>query len=275
MKALPFLFSAILAVPAASGGPTAEVRQSAQLGVAANPGGLRLLWSGSLRRTFAWRTAEDPWSALEGGAVLAATPAYGQASLFAEWQPLPVLVLRAQGDALRFTGRYGGVLSFATASDPFGEPVLQRRRGEEEPGSARRTELKATLQYQTGGLLFRAPVTLVWVRFAGRGPWYYDPYWDTLFRDGDRIQEVQLQAGWNGTTRAGWLALGPAWQRTLTREAGLERRRAGLFLFLTRPAALGPLRRPYLALQAGRDLKDPNRTRQVYLEAGIGGRFGR
>ncbi len=264
-----------LGPPAAAAEPATQVLQSVQLGASANPSGLRLLWTGSLRRTFEWRTPEDPWSCLEGGTRVAVTPAYGQAGVYAEWQPLPVLVLRAEGDQLRYTGRYGGVLSFARPDEPFGEPVLQRRRGESEPAGGRRALVQATLQYQDGPWLLRAPLTVLWTRGSGRGPWRYDPEYDTLLRDGDRLHEIQVQAGRSWTLPAGWLSAGPAYALTRTREAGLERRRAGLFAFLTRPQNLGPFRRPYLAAQAGRVLRDPNRTHQIFFELGLGARLGR
>lgn len=269
------LWCLALATGAAAVEPTTETLQSMQLGAAANPGGLRLLWSGSLRRTFAWRTAGEPWSCLEGGATAWLTPAYGLAGLFAEWQPVPVLVLRAEGQQIRFTGRYGGVLSFQHAHDPFGQPVLVQRRGEEEKESARRLLVQATLQYQTGSFFFRAPFAAVWTRNAGQGPWYYDPYADTLLADGDRLVDAHVQAGWTGSTEVGDLAIGPGYQLTRTREAQLERRRAGLFVFLTRPRPLGGFQRPYLAFNAGRVLQDPNRTRQIFIEASIGGRLGK
>jgi hypothetical protein len=62
---------------------------------------------------------------------------------------------------------------------------------------------------------------------------------------------------------------------TRTREAALERRRAGLFAYLTRPKPLGPFQRPYLAVQAGRGLRDPNRTGQIFFEVGVGANIGR
>lgn len=271
--AAPFCLAVSLA--AAGANPSTEWLQAVQLGASANPSGLRLLWSGSIRRTFEWRTAEDPWSSLEGGTVLALTPAFGQAGLFAEWQPVPVLVLRIQGDQQRSTGHYGGTLSFAQASDPFGTPDLERRRGEEEPAGARRALVRTTLQYQAGPLVLRAPLSLLWTRAAGRGPWLYDPEYDTLLRDGDRLQDLQFQVGWNGRVQGGWLTWGPGYHVTRTREAGLERRRAGLFAYFTRPRALGPFQRPYLAVQAGRVLRDPNRTGQIYTEAALGARLGR
>jgi hypothetical protein len=249
--------------------------QSIQLGTMANPSGLQLKWSGSMRRTFDRRAPEDPWSCLEGGGILAVTPAYGMAGLFAEWQPLPVLVLHVEGDYLRTTGHYGGSLSFAHSKDAYGQTVLDARRGDEEATSARRAKAQMTLQYQAGQVVFRAPLTVVWTRDGGRGPWIYDPQYDTLLRDGDRLQDFQLQVGWAQNSPLGPLTWGPAYQVLRTREAALERRRAGLFAYLARPTPLGPLGRPYLALQAGRDLRDPNRTGQTYLEVAVGGRLGR
>ena len=81
-----------LAVPMALAGadPSPERIQSIQLGLEANTAGLQLLYSGSLRKTLAWRTPGEPWSALEGGTVVALTPAYGKVGCFGEWQPLPV-----------------------------------------------------------------------------------------------------------------------------------------------------------------------------------------
>lgn len=267
-----------LLVPAAlltAAEPGVRPRQAVQLGGAVNPEGLRLLWSGSLQRVFAWRTAEDPWSALEGGATVAATPSYGQLGLFAEAQPLPVLLLRAEIDHRRFTGRYGGVLFFDRAGDPFGAEVLQDRRGQERREGTARGALRATFQYQGGALFLRAPLALSWVRFCGQGPWFYDPWYDTLLAGRDRVDEAQLQVGWNGTTRAGWLAAGPFGQAQRTREGGLQQRRAGLFAFLTRPGRLGAFQRPYLALQLGRHLRDPNREGELFLTAGVGAQLGR
>jgi len=262
-----------LALPGAE--PSTQGLQSVQLATAANPSGLRLQYSGSLRRTFDWRTPDEPWSSLEGGALLTATPAFGRVGVFAEWQPLPIAVLRVEGSQLRYSGHYGGVLSFAHANDPFGASVLQARRGEEEAAGARQTLASLTFQYQTGALVMRAPVTLLWTRSSGRGPWYYDPFYDTLLRDGDRLQEIQLQVGWANQLRMGTLTLGPAGQLLRTREAALERRRAGFFAYLTRRRPVGGLQQPYLALQSGRDLKDPNRTGQTFVELAVGGRLGK
>jgi hypothetical protein len=266
-----------LALPLALQGaePATKTLQWVQFGAMANPGGLQLKWTGSIRRTFDWRTQKDPWSSLEGGAVLAMTPAFGKAGLFVEWQPLPIAVFRVEGDQLRFTGHYGGVLSFAHGTDRFGESELQARRGDEESGGGKRVSTQATFQYQSGPVVFRAPLALVWTRSSGRGPWFYDPQYDTLLRDGDQLRDLQLQVGWVWTSPSNSLTCGPAIQTQSSREANLERRRAGLFAYLTKPKPLGPFHDPYLAIQIGRDLRDPNRTGQTYLEWVMGGRLGR
>lgn len=264
-----------LAIPLTLAGtePALERIQSIQLGLEANPAGLELLWSRSLRKTLAWRSPGESWASLEGGMVMALTPALGRVGLFGEWQPLPVLILRAEADQLRYTGQHGGVLSFERSSLPFGQPVLDARRGDEESASARRVQAQATLQYRAGPLVFRVPLNLVWTRNAGRGPWFYDPQYDTLLRDGDRLQDTSLQVGWAGGTGLGELVVGPSYEVTRTREAGLERRRAGLFGLLRRASPAGWLVEPYLAFQVGRDLRDPNRRGQINTQLALGGRF--
>jgi hypothetical protein len=64
--------------------------------------------------------------------------------------------------------------------------------------------------------------------------------------------------------------MGPVYQTTRTREAGLYRQRLGLAWSWQAGSDQGRAGRPNAFFLAAKDLKDPNRTGQIYLALGIG-----
>ncbi len=233
------------------------------------PDGVQVNLAASGRRVWSG-PREDPGAYLDLGGLAALNAAYAYAGLFAEGQPAPFLLLRAEGNAFRYFGTYGSLLSFAHPDDPFGKAVFEARKGEEEKGNGRRLLVQATPQARLGPLVFRHQATVAWWRFGGRGPWFYEFEYDTLLRDGDRTLDQQTSLAWTFRPAQGALYVGPVFQHTRAERSGLTRRRLGLALAYEAAAPRGAWGTWRAALVAGRNQEDRNRRGDLYVTATLG-----
>ena len=233
------------------------------------PDGLQLNGAYSLRKVLSGSRAE-PNAYVQLGAVAASTPAYGFGGLFVEAQPAPFLVLRAERSALRFFGTAGCLLSFPTASAPFGDDAIKARKGQEERTSGARTLLQATPQIQVGQVVLRHQAVFGWWQFSGRGPWFYEYENDTLLRDHDRTSDQQTFALWESDWGSLKSYCGGTFQVTHASDAGLERRRIGLVLSFEAKESRGHWGQPRGGLIVGRNQSDPNRKGELYATCSLG-----
>lgn len=253
---------------AAAGKTTVE----ADLIGALNPDGLMVRVIGSRR----WALGgEEPGSLspyVQGGLMLAATPAYAKGALQLEWLPHPALQLIAESTLYRyFGGETEALLSFPTGEASFGDREVDARKGEAESAWGVRLLLKPVVRVPLGPVLIRNVTQIAWLSFSGTGPYFLEWEYDTLFKDGDWYLADMLQAlvtVWHGGKQAE-LLVGPFYEIARAGAAGIVQQRAGLIAAWTVADKYGPLRRPGLGIEAGFHLSDPNRQGEPYVLLGI------
>lgn len=239
---------------------------------ALNPDGLMVRVIGSRRWTLGGEAPSSLSPYVQGGLMLAATPAYAKTALALEWLPHPALQLIAESTLYRY---YGGgaaaLLSFPAGDAPFGDREVDARKGEAESAWGLRLLLKPVLRLPLGPALLRNVTQIAWLSFGGTGPYFLEWEYDTLLKDGDWYLADTLQAlmtVWHGGSEAA-LRLGPFYEIARAGAAGIVQQRAGLVAVWTIADDLGALRRPGLGLEAGFHLSDPNRQGEPYVLLGI------
>jgi hypothetical protein len=239
---------------------------------AANPDGLMVRVIGTQRWTLGGGEPGPLSPYVQGGLLLAATPAYGKAALALEWLPHPVLQLIAESTVYRyFGGNTAALLSFPAGDASFGDREVDARKGEAESAWGLRLLLKPVLRVPVGPVLLRNVTQIAWLNFGGTGPYFLEWEYDTLLKDGDWYLADTLQAlvtVWRGGGAA-MLRLGPFYEIARASAAGIVQQRAGLVAAWTIADTFGPLQRPGLGLEAGFHLRDPNRQGKAYALFGI------
>ena len=239
---------------------------------ALNPDGLMVRVTGSRRWTLGGAEPGPLAPYLQGGLMLAVTPAYGKAAVALEWMPHPALQLSVEPTVYRyFGGDTVALLSFPAGDAPFGDREVDARAGESESAWGLRLLLKPVLRVQLGPVLLRNVTKIAWFRFGGTGPYFLEWEYDTLLKDGDWYLSDTLQAlvkVWQSGREAA-LRLGPFYEIARADAAGIVQQRAGLIAAWTVADKYGPLRRPGFGLEAGFHLRDPNRQGEPYILLGI------
>lgn len=239
---------------------------------ALQPLGVGTLASFNYRHVYRYSELYDTMIAYwEAGAGLAATPAYLQPSVHVDWMPAPFVLLRFEYDFYQFLGANNGLLSFPSATSPFGDDA-RKARHDEEAATAHRLFFQPTLRARVGPVILRNQMDLAYYRFSGRGPYVLELEYDTLLKDGDVLVSNRTEVFfelWKGerTTR---LLAGPYYEVTHAGDADLTRQRLGLQGLWVPVASLGPFARPRVYAQGGINLEDPNRRHQPYLLIGVG-----
>lgn len=239
---------------------------------ALNPDGLMVRVIGTQRWTLGDKEPGPLSPYVQGGLLLAATPAYAKGSLALEWMPHPVLQLIAESTVYRY---YGGdtdaLLSFPAGDAPFGDREVDARKGDAESAWGLRLLLKPVLRVPIGPVLLRNVTQLAWLNFGGTGPYFLEWEYDTLLKDGDWYLADTLQAlvtVWkSGGTAA--LRLGPFYEIARAGAAGIVQQRAGIVAAWTVADGFGALRRPGIGIELGVHLRDPNRQGGFYALFGI------
>lgn len=241
---------------------TSETLQTVTVSGRLQPAGLQV----DLARSRRWGSDPNLARSLACGWRVAANPSFAQAGLFLEAEPTAFAQFRLQGEALRFLGRRGSVLSFDSPRDRVDSTVLAQRGSEGEATWGSRFLGEVTLRAKLGPVILRS--TSGWARnhFIGRGPWFYEPDADTLLPDGGHLRQHRLQALAEPAPRL-WVGPVAEWQQV--QGTHLRRRRLGLMAFweADRPAGWG---RPQLYFSAGRNLQDPNRQGRWWAVAAVG-----
>lgn len=262
-------------LPLACGASEKDVRTviEADLAAQTNPEGL-MLSLGAYRR---WIKGTDtdlgiPSSYLQTGLGIATSPAYGRASVHAEWLAAVFARLRVQYDLYRFYGTNTSLLSFPSATAPFGRADVDAREGQEEAGSGSRLLIRPTLYAKAGPVIIVNQTDLAYFHFAGKGPYFLEWTYETLLRDGDRVLENSTNVLFpivKGTGDAS-LRAGPYYEIMRTAAADLKRQRAGIMAYWVPRDTMGALKRPRLFAQIGRYLEDRNRDGEYMAAFGVG-----
>ena len=262
-------------VPNAYGASDKEVQTALQADIAAqsNPDGLMFSLGGYRR----WirgidKDLDTPSSYLQTGFGLGTTPAYGRASVYAEWLAVVFAKLRVQYDLYRFYGTNSSLLSFPSATASFGRAAVDALKGTEEAGSGSRLLIRPTLYAKAGPVIIVNQTDLAYFHFTGKGPYYLDWTYETLLHDGDHVIEnrtnflFQIMKGPGDTS----LVAGPYYEIMRTAAAGLERQRAGIMAYWVPWETVGTLKRPRFYAQIGHYIEDPNRKGEDTAAFGMG-----
>src|SRR5574341_992937 len=160
------------------------------LAVQANPEGL-MVSVGGYRR---WIVGTDkdlgiPSSYLQTGVGITSTPAYGRASVHAEWLAVVFAKVRMEYDYYRFYGTNTSLLSFPSGTASFGKSDVEAREGTEQTGNGNRFLIRPTLYAKAGPVVIANQTDLAYFHFTGNGPYFLEWTYETLLRDGDHLVE--------------------------------------------------------------------------------------
>jgi hypothetical protein len=241
-----------------------------------NPQGIGLTggvdYRNSYRFSEQYKTVSAYW---QTGAGLGVNPAYVQPSVDFEWMPWLPIILRLQYDIYSFFGTNGGLLSFTSPQEPFGDSARRARKGTEESGFGRRVLFQPTLQLKAGGLILRNQSDIAWYRFPGKGPYFLELEYDTLLKNGDLLFANRTQALKEiGNSEKGVMLVGPFYEVVRAEAARLTRERIGLLFYTEQGPQLEFFHDTHFFAQVGYNLEDPNRAREVFFILGVGGNFG-
>jgi len=264
-----------LSVPNACGASDNEVRTVLQADLAAqsNPDGL-MITLGGFRRWVRW-TDKDmgiPSSYLQAGFGLGTTPAYGQASVHAEWLAAMFANLRVQYDLFRFYGTNTSLLSFPSATASFGRSDVNALKGKEEEGNGSRLLIRPTLYAKAGPVIIVNQTDLAYFHFTGKGPYYLEWTYETLIRDGDHVIQNRTNFLFPIVKSSGDTPLlaGPYYEIMHAAAANLRRQRGGVMAYWVPWEAAGALKRPRFYAQISHYIEDRNRKGEYMAAFGMG-----
>lgn len=207
------------------------------------------------------------------GAGIDISPSYVQPSIDFEWMPSLFLVARLQYDGYYYFGTNGGLLSFSSGKDPFGDQELRARRGTEESGVGSRILFQPTLQLKLGDIVLRNQSDIAKYRFPGKGPFFFEQEYDTLLKNGDHLFANRTQAlkEISGGPDNGSIFLGPYYELVHAEAADLTRQRMGLLFYSEQNHNNRPLDTSHFFAEIGYNLKDRNRGHEMFFLIGVGG----
>jgi hypothetical protein len=252
--------------------PVETVAHADLVGIA-NPEGFSLV-VGAYRR---WVSEFDrveaiPSSYLQAGTMLGINPAYAQGSVYGEWMPALFAQVRLQYDLYGYFGTNGALLSFPSATAPFGDDEVKALKGQEESTIGQRLFFQPTLRGKLGPLYLRNQTDLAAYWFDGRGPYFYEWEYDTLLKSGDALIANRTHAlfeAWKGKDNE-ILLMGPFYEVVYARGAELTRQRLGAAFYWVPMERVWSLSRPRFYAEIGYNLQDRNRDNQAFAVFGIG-----
>jgi len=265
----------VQSVPNAYGASDKEVQTIVQADLAAqsNPEGL-MVSLGGFRR---WIRGTDkdmgiPSSYLQTGFGLGTTPAYGRASVHAEWLASVFAKVRVQYDFYRFYGANSSLLSFPSATASFGRADVDALEGNEEAGNGSRLLVRPTLYAKAGPVIIVNQTDLAYFHFTGKGPYFLEWTYETLLQDGDHVIENRTNFLFQIVKGPGEISLmaGPYYEIMHAAAADLKRQRAGVMAYWVPWEAVGALNRPRFFAQIGRYIEDRNREGEYMAAFGMG-----
>lgn len=238
-----------------------------------NPSGIEA--SGGYEYTNAYHYDErynavsSSWTA---GGGIDLTPSYLQPSLAFEWMPALFLTARIECDGYFYFGTNGGLLSFSSGKEPFGDRELRARKGTEETGMGSRLLLQPTIQLRLGDIVLRNQSDVARYRFPGRGPFFHEQEYDILLKDGGYLVANRTQAlkEIGSATGGGRTYLGPYFELVHAAGSDLTRRQIGVLLYSEPGRAKASSDEAHYFIQIGYNLKDRNREGEIFILVGTG-----
>jgi hypothetical protein len=245
---------------------------STDLGGRVNPNGLSVVEGIRYRNVYRYSHQYDMESAYwQTGLAIGVSPAYGQAGIHFEWMPWIFLSLRLQYNYFQFFGNSGSLLSFSSASEPFGDDAVKDRR-DEEFATGDRFLFQPTLQGKVGPLILRNESDFAYYRFSGRGPYFLEQEYYTLLKDGDYLISNRTQLLYPAWKKPGGAILltGLYYEVTRAYDAWITQQKIGGIFYWVPVASFWGLNRPWVGIKGGYHLQDPNRQGQFFVGAGMG-----
>jgi hypothetical protein len=263
-------------------GETPEVKQKlgkewseyADLVGAYNPRGLDVSGGFEYKDSYRYDDHYDAVSSYwQAGAGIDVNPAYAQPSIAFEWMPALFFVARIECDGYSYFGKNGGLLSFSSGRDAFGDHELRARRGTEESGFGSRLLFQPMIQLKTGDFVLRNQSDIAQYRFPGTGPFFLEQEYDTLLRNGDHLyaNRTQVLKEISGGPGNGSIFLGPYYELMHAQAADLTRQRIGVLFYSEQSHKNRSFDTSHFFAEIGYNLEDRNRERQIFLLIGVGG----
>jgi hypothetical protein len=200
------------------------------------------------------------------------TPAYLRAGGWVELSPLSVLDLRIGAEPIGYFGTFHHLLPFQGYGDRFDDDTRKARAGA-RGGGALRLYGSPTVKARVGRLIVRARAEMEWWRASAPGPYFYEPFRDTLLQSsGDAVTATETLALWtlwdNGPRK---LLVGPIHDLTVVSGARANRRQdVGLVAIWGLGARRFGLKDPVVFAKVARYLEDPNREGGVAAQLAVG-----
>ncbi len=212
---------------------------------------------------------------LQGGGEASFHPGYSRGSLLGEWAPMKPFKLRASYDLLGYFGANSGLLSFATSGDAFGSGGRNLRQGREEAEVGQRFKISPSLRGRLGRVIVVSEADFAWYSFSGNGPYFLELEYDTLLQRSDLIManRTDLLFEFDKGSDGGRVWAGLFHSYVNPRSNFLERHRLGVVAEWAPARRAWGLDRPRFHGRAGVNMKDRNRQKQFFFEAGIGAEF--
>jgi hypothetical protein len=239
-----------------------------------NPQGLDISGGYEYRDSYRYDNHYDSVSSYwQTGAGIDISPAYARPSIDFEWMPGLFLVARLQCDGYYYFGKNGGLLSFSSGKDPFGNQELRARRGTEESGVGSRLLFQPTIQLKIGDIVLRNQSDIAKYWFSGKGPFFLEQEYDTLLKDGDHLFANRTQAlkEISGGPANSSILLGPYYELVHAEAADLTRQRIGVLFYSEQSHKKRSLDTSHFFAEIGYNLKDRNRGQEIFFLIGVGG----
>ncbi len=206
----------------------------------------------------------------EAGAGMEPTPAYVQPSVYFEWMPFLFATGRVQYDGYYYFGANGGLLSFSSAQDPFGDDELKALKGNEESGAGSRVLFQPTLQLKIGDFVIRNQSDVARYRFQGTGPFFLVQEYDTLLPNNGRLFANRSQVLKEMALSDGNLLIGPYYEFVRGAEGTRTRRQVGILLYSEHRGPKAAAGEQHYVAQIGYNRTDGNREGEVFFLIGLG-----
>jgi hypothetical protein len=239
-----------------------------------NPLGLDLSGGFEYKDSYRYDDHYDSVSSYwQAGAGIDVIPSYAQPSIAFEWMPALFLIARLQYDGYYYFGTNGGLLSFSSGSDPFGDQELRARRGTEESGIGSRILFQPTIQLKIGDIVLRNQSDIAKYWFPGKGPFFLEQEYDTLLKNGDHLfaNRTQVLKEISGGPGNGSILLGPYYELVHAEAADLTRQRIGVLFYSEQSHKNRPFDTSHFFAEIGYNLEDRNRGHEIYFLIGVGG----
>jgi len=251
--------------PASSEGPERALTNT--LGVQANPIGLEdhltLQWSWDLSDSTNPFLADAHFAA---GVSNHFSPAYDRLELWVELSPLSVLDLRAGVEPLVYFGSFGHIVAFPSYDAPFGKEALEAVKDQAVSATGVRYHFTPIFKIKLGRVVARTAATFEWWRVDAPGPFFYEPWRDTLLdAEGDELLALSSQLLYEFPGSGGKKILAGAYHELVdVHDAPQNRRqRLGPLVLWTLGAKKLGVREPTVIGTVYTYVEDPNRDGEL------------